>query len=298
MVTWIDALGKTRHIIAKRIRHAFRSGPTPTEEDMEELESTLIRADVPARLAAELIESLEKSYKGLDVSRMEVVRRRLLHALDCSAPPFTLKRAEQPTVFLVSGVNGSGKTTTCAKLAHQWTREGRTVLLGAADTFRAAGSEQLKRWGDRLSIPVVAGAPGGDAASVAYDAVDAAAARNCDAVIIDTAGRMHTKKPLMDELLKMHRAIDKRVPGAPHENWIVLDASVGQNGVAQARFFHDLAPLTGAVVAKLDGSSRAGFVFSIVRDLGIPIRYAGLGEGEDDLVPFDAEAFVSALLKE
>jgi fused signal recognition particle receptor len=193
-------------------------------------------------------------------------------------------------------VNGSGKTTTTAKLAHHAAAAGARPLLAAADTFRAAGSEQLRVWGARVGCDVVGGASGADAAAVAYDALAAAKARGNDVLLVDTAGRMHTKGPLMQELRKVSRSLGKGLPGAPHHTWMVLDATIGQNALHQAREFHAAVPLTGVVVAKLDGSSKAGFVFGVSRELGVPILFAGLGEQAGDLVPFEAAAFVDALL--
>ena len=177
-----------------------------------------------------------------------------------------------------------------------WLQAGRKPLLGAADTFRAAGAHQLKLWADRIGCEAVIGATGGDSAAVAYDAVDAALARRCEIAIVDTAGRMHTKEPLMRELQKVRVAMDKRLPGAPHHTWVVLDAMLGQNAVVQARQFHEMTPLTGVIATKLDGSSKGGFLFAIRQELNLPIVYAGLGEGMDDLAAFDSAAFVDALL--
>jgi fused signal recognition particle receptor len=196
----------------------------------------------------------------------------------------------------VVGVNGSGKTTTCAKLAHRAAAEGLTPLLCAADTFRAAGSDQLRIWAERLGCEVVAGATGADPAAVAFDALGAAIARKSDLLIVDTAGRMHTKQPLMQELVKVRRSLGKRKAGAPEATWIVLDAALGRNAIAQARTFHEAVPLTGIVVSKLDGSSKGGFVFTLADELGIPVLFAGLGEGAGDLVPFDRRRFVGGLL--
>ena len=190
----------------------------------------------------------------------------------------------------------SGKTTTAAKLAYQARLAGRKPLLGAADTWRAAGSRQLGIWAERIGCESVIGATGADAAAVAYDALDAAVARGCDLVLLDTAGRMHTREPLMRELQKVRAAMDKRLPGAPHHTWIVLDAMLGQNAVVQARQFHDLTPLTGVVATKLDGSSKGGFLFAVRQELDLPILFAGLGEGENDLAPFDPAGYVDALL--
>jgi fused signal recognition particle receptor len=209
---------------------------------------------------------------------------------------FTWPADKKPFSVLVVGVNGSGKTTTCAKLAHAAIRQGRQPLLAATDTFRAAGADQLKLWARDVGCDVVAGAPGADAAAVAFDALDAAVARGRDLVIVDTAGRMHTKEPLMKELQKVRGAMAKRIDGAPHETWIVLDATLGQNAVIQAKVFHEAVALTGVIISKLDGSSKAGFVFSINREMGIPIRFVGLGEKMDELVPFEADKFVGALM--
>jgi fused signal recognition particle receptor len=258
----------------------------------EELEEQLLLADLPVRLVDEILEALEG---GRPPDRLAAVRKILLDTCG-KAEPFAWQQAASPLTILAVGVNGSGKTTTCAKLAHLAMASGLKPLLGAADTFRAAGSEQLRQWAGRVGCDSVGGAQGADAAAVAFDALDAAVARGADVLILDTAGRMHTKEPLMDELRKMVRAVGKRVDGAPHEVWIVLDASLGQNAVTQAKVFHEAVPLTGVVVTKLDGSSKAGFLFAIARELGVPIRYVGLGEGEDDLAPFDPEAFVDGLL--
>jgi len=295
MVTWINALSKTRNRLQDALRRVFSRGDSPEGVSFEELEESLIQADVPPRMSAGLIQDLEKSYKGLRVDRRDMLRKMLADRLQ-GPSPFKWEKRSEPLVILVVGVNGSGKTTTCAKLAHLAEKEGASALLGAADTFRAAGSDQLKLWADRLGCDVVGGKQGADAAAVAFDALDAAVARSKDVLIVDTAGRMHTREPLMRELQKTRSALGKRLPGAPHETWIVLDATLGQNAVLQASVFHEAVPLTGVIVAKLDGSAKAGFLFSIARDLGVPIRFAGLGEGPDDLLPFDADAFAGALL--
>lgn len=298
MVTWIDALARTRRQIAGALARVF-SGRQKEDVSFEELEETLLRADVPVQLATKLVAEMEQAYKGLRVSRREVLRTILRDSLkSAAAGPFAWPPQPRPFVVLVVGVNGSGKTTTSAKLARHALRAGLQPLLGATDTFRAAGAEQLKWWGEHLGVESVAGAPNADAAAVAYDALDAAMARKKDVLIVDTAGRMHTKQPLMQELQKVRGALNKRLPGAPHETWIVLDATLGQNALAQARVFHEAVPMTGAVVAKLDGSAKGGFVFGVTRELGIPIRFAGLGESVDSLAPFDPEAFVDALLGE
>jgi fused signal recognition particle receptor len=297
MVTWIDALARTRRNLAGALSRVFSRGEGEKVDQaaLDELEAVLLAADLPARLAAETVAELSRNYKGLRVDARDMLRQILVRSLG-EAAPYTWPTAPAPLTILIVGINGSGKTTTCAKLAHVARRAGRTPLLGAADTFRAAGSDQLRIWADRVGVEVVTGKTGADAASVAYDALDAALARGCDVVLVDTAGRMHTKQPLMEELGKVRRAMAKRCPGTPHETWIVLDASMGQNAIAQARTFHEVAQLTGVVVAKLDGSAKGGFLFSVVRELQVPIRFVGLGEGVDDLAAFSPSAFVDALL--
>jgi fused signal recognition particle receptor len=202
----------------------------------------------------------------------------------------------RPAVALVVGVNGSGKTTTCGKLAWRLHQDGRSVLLGAGDTFRAAAIEQLERWGERLGVPVVSQGPGADPSAVAFDAVKAAQARGSDILIMDTAGRLHTKSNLMAELAKVKRVIGRQYPGAPHEVLLVLDATTGQNGIAQARVFHEGLGLTGLVLTKLDGTAKGGIVIRIYRELGVPIKLVGTGEKPEDLAPFDPDAYVDALV--
>lgn len=295
MASWIDALARTRKTIASALGRVFRRTSAVDPATLEELESVLMQADMPARLVMETMADVEKRKRQPDVTIRDILRTHLIDALGTS-PAFDWNRGGNPFVVLLVGINGSGKTTTSAKLAHLAKKSGRKPLLGAGDTFRAAGSDQLRIWADRVGCPVVAGASGGDAAAVAFDAVTAGKARGCDVVLFDTAGRMHTKEPLMQELQKVQRAMGKSHPGAPHETWIVLDASMGQNAVNQARTFHSAVPLTGAVVSKLDGSSKAGFIFALRRELDIPIVYVGLGEGMDDLAPFEPVSFVDALL--
>ena len=298
MVTWLNALSRTRKQFAGALARVFSRGEKGEKVDqdtLEELEATLLLADLPARIASELTAEIEKSYKGLRVDARDMLRKILVQSLGESAP-YEWPRRDPLLSLLVVGINGSGKTTTSAKLAGVAKRAGRKPLLGAADTFRAAGSDQLRIWSERVGCEAVVGATGADAAAVAYDALAAARARGCDVAIIDTAGRMHTKQPLMEELSKVRRSMAKNLEGAPHEIWLVLDAALGQNALVQARMFNEAAPLTGVVVAKLDGSAKAGFIFSITRELKLPIRYVGLGEGLDDLAPFEPAAFVDALL--
>lgn len=296
MVSWASALRKTRAVFSTVLQGMVSDGIAVDELTLEELEVALIRADLPPRLVAELIDDLEQNQLYGNHTPREVLRSGLRARLLMSeTDPFAT--VIQPTCVLLLGVNGAGKTTTCAKLAHRAAGQKRKVMLGAADTFRAAGTEQLRMWGERLKVPVVSGRQGSDAAAVAYDALDAAIARDIELLFIDTAGRMHTKTHLMDELKKMVRALQKRDPAAPHETWMVLDASLGQNSLNQAKIFHEAVPLTGLVVTKLDGSSKAGFLFNVQRELPeIPVLFTGLGEQADDLVRFDADAFVDAML--
>ena len=293
MGSWFQSLRKTRERFSDALKGMFTLSQ-PDGATAEELADLLITADVPLRLVQTLSQELEKAASRREPLR-ETFRRVLVAALGRN-PALEWTALPDPGVILLVGINGSGKTTTAAKLARMALRAGRKPLLGATDTFRAAGSHQLKIWADRIGCEAVIGAPGGDAAAVAYDALDAAVARDCDTVIVDTAGRMHTKEPLMRELLKIRTALDKRLPGAPHQTWVVLDAMLGQNAVVQARQFHEMTPLTGAIATKLDGSSKGGFLFAVRQELDLPIIYAGLGEGMDDLVPFDADVFVNALL--
>ncbi len=262
-----------------------------------EAEQILLEADFGVDATTELIELLRVAPPAEREQRLE---REVAQLLAGPPDPGSLARAaEPPTVVLVYGVNGVGKTTTVAKLAHRLKGERRSVLLAAADTFRAGAAAQLAAWAERLGIPCVgAGADGrGDPAAVAFDAIDAATARGCDTVLIDTAGRLHTEARLLDELKKVARVVAKRRPGAPHESLLVLDASVGQNAVQQAREFHGAVPLTGLVVTKLDGTARGGAVVAARRAVPVPIRFVGTGEGLDDLEVFDAGRYARRLVR-
>lgn len=295
MVTWLNALSKTRNRVGAAFARVFKRDQVLDEDTLEELEDTLLQADVSMRLVTEWTDQLRKSYRGLEVSRREIIRDFLLRSLG-DVPVFHWPEAPTPFTILLVGVNGTGKTTTAAKLAWRAKQEGKQPLLAATDTFRAAGADQLRIWAERVDCDVVAGQQGADAAAVAFDALMAAEARQLDAVIIDTAGRMHTRQPLMNELAKVRRSITSRLKRDPDATWIVLDASMGQNAIIQARQFNEMVPLTGAIITKLDGSAKAGFAFSVIKELGVPIRFAGLGEGMEDLIPFDPEAFVDGLL--
>ena len=295
MASWKDALAKTRAKLSASLTGLFDRGAAIDEETLESLEETLLQADVPARLVEELMQTVDGGGRGRGATRREAMRA-LLTATLTEGPPISWTRDDGPLTVLVVGVNGSGKTTTAAKLAYRAAADGARPLLAAADTFRAAGSRQLQLWAERVGCDVVGGATGADAAAVAYDALEATLARKADVLLVDTAGRMHTKGPLMQELTKISRTLGKRLAGAPHHTWMVLDATIGQNALHQAREFHAAVPLTGVIIAKLDGSSKAGFLFGVSRELGVPILFAGLGEQQGDLAPFEAGAFVDALL--
>jgi len=272
-------------------------------EDLENMERVLIEADFGVPATVELTQALEdevrKGKLKTEADLRGALEGRLAAMLDGRTDPGVIARAEQgPTVVLMVGVNGTGKTTTAAKLARRLQREGRKVLLAAADTYRAGAISQLQTWADRLGIPCVAGAPGGDPASVAFSAVDAATSRGLDTIIVDTAGRLHTQEGLMDELRKVVRVVGRRLPGAPHETLLVLDGTVGQNAVQQGKLFTEAVQPTGIVVTKLDGSARGGAVAALRRELDLPIRFLGVGEGVDDLQPFDPTRFAAHLLSE
>jgi fused signal recognition particle receptor len=270
-------------------------------EDLERMERVLIEADFGVPATVELTQALEdevrKGKLKTENDLRQALESRLASLLDGSQDPGVLARSETgPTVILLIGVNGTGKTTTAAKLARRLQREGRKVLLVAADTYRAGAISQLQVWAERLGVACVAGAPGGDPAAVAFDAVDAAVSRGLDTVIVDTAGRLHTQEGLMEELRKLVRVVARRLPGAPHETLLVLDGTVGQNAIQQGRLFTQAVSPTGIVVTKLDGSARGGAVTALRRELGLPIRFIGVGESLDDLQAFDARRFAEHLL--
>jgi len=270
----------------------------PIDESLwEELEELLISADLGAAMAADFVNRGREEVMYGTVTRAQqlrpVLRRFLLDTLGAARP---LKLDAKPSVVLMLGVNGSGKTTTAAKLAAALKGEGRHVMLAAADTFRAAAIEQLETWGRRIDVEVVRQAAGSDPAAVVFDALKSAMARSADVLVIDTAGRLHTKSHLMDELAKLKRVIERQAPGAPHESIMVLDAPTGQNGFAQAKMFHEAIGLTGVALTKLDGTAKGGIVVRIVRELGLPVTLVGVGEKIEDLQAFDATQFVDALV--
>ena len=293
-----SALGKTRETIAQGIRSALGRGPTLTETGLEALEEALVAADVGVATAAQLIERLRagagRSTEGRGEFVAEVLAAEMERILRSAE---TGERAVgHPHVVMVVGVNGVGKTTTIGKLANGWRARGRTVIVAAADTFRAAAGEQLSIWAERAGAALVGGEQGGDPAAVAFDALDAAIARSADVLIVDTAGRLHTQKNLLEELKKIRRVLDKRLPGAPHEVLLVLDANTGQNALSQAKIFHEALGVTGIALAKLDGTARGGIVVAIAKELSLPVRYVGVGEGLLDLEDFDAAAFARGLV--
>ena len=279
-----------------RLQGALR-GDAGLEDTWEGIEETLIAGDVGAALAARLVARARARRDG--ATPAQAVREELAHLFVPRDPtPWPRKPApDVPAVILVVGVNGTGKTTTIGKLAWRFSTRGARVLLAAADTFRAAAIEQLQAWAARVGVPVVAHAAGADPAAVVYDALDAAVARGVDVVIADTAGRLHTKSNLMDELAKIRRTIVRRLPAAIPEVVFVLDATTGQNGLAQARAFHEATGLTGIVLAKLDSSARGGIAFAIEDALRVPVLFAGVGERPEDLVDFDPAAFLEALFR-
>src|SRR5216684_705953 len=265
------------------------------------LEEGLLGADVGAELTRALVDRMEERVRSEKITSMERLTAVLREETRALIPQRTASTIEisrhKPFVVLVVGVNGTGKTTTIAKLAQRWTSEGKSVLLGAADTFRAAAIEQLQLWADRIGVPVVKHKSGSDPGAVAHDTITAARARNSDVVLIDTAGRLHNKSHLMQELSKIRRVIEKELPGAPHETLLVLDGTTGQNGVSQAAAFLEAAKISGIIVTKLDGTAKGGVILSIMRQFSIPVKFVGVGEAADDLIPFDPAAYVDTLFE-
>jgi len=293
-----DGLRRSQEYLAGSLGTVLDTDRPVDDALLEELEELLIAADLGAALAADFVNRAREEVMFGTVTRASQLRplfRRFL--LDTLAPVTqSLNLEHHPAVVLLLGVNGSGKTTTAAKLAASLKASGKRVILAAADTFRAAAIEQLERWGERIEVEVIRQAAGSDPGAVVFDAVKAATARDLDVLIVDTAGRLHTKTNLMDELAKLRRVIERQLPGAPHETLMVLDAPTGQNGFAQARMFHEAIGLTGVCLTKLDGTAKGGIVVRIVRELKVPVKLIGLGERLEDLQPFDPQAFVDALV--
>lgn len=294
---WKTALNRTSKAAFGRLATVF--GATEIDESTwEELEALLIQADLGLETTQSIINTLQDRVNQEGITRAQdlrsILREELITRLDTPRP--TAFDAHKPAVILIVGVNGSGKTTTIAKLGQQFTQAGKKVLLAAADTYRAAAVDQLQVWAERLRLPIIAGQPDGDPGAVTFDAIQAAVARNTDIVLVDTAGRLHTRYNLMEELKKVYRVAGKALPGAPHEVWLVLDATTGQNALLQARAFKEAVQVSAVILAKLDSSARGGMAFAIQNELGLPILYAGLGEKSEDLEIFNRESFVDGIL--
>ena len=295
-----EGLSRSRQALGAELSSSFTD--RVDEETWEQIEEALILADVGAPTTAAVVRRLEDEVEAGEVAGGEAMRERLIELLAETATPegeLRIDLSAKPAVLMVVGVNGTGKTTTIGKIAWHLQRElGLDVIVGAADTYRAAAVEQLAEWAERAGCQIVKGTEGGDPGAVAFDAVAAAQARDADVVICDTAGRLHTKDDLMDELSKVRRVVAKQLEGAPHETLVVIDATTGQNGVRQAKAFGDVAEVTGAVLTKLDGSAKGGVALAISSELGIPVKLIGIGESLEDLRPFDAAEFARALLSE
>jgi fused signal recognition particle receptor len=287
--------------IIEKVKESLTPDLPIDQSAIDGLEEGLLGADVGAELTTALIERVERRVRDEKITKMERLSEIIREETRALIPHRTAQTIDtsrhKPFVVLVVGVNGTGKTTTIAKLAQRFKNEGKSVVLGAADTFRAAAIEQLGMWADRIGVPIVKHKAGSDPAAVAHDSVSAAKARGADVVIIDTAGRLHNKSHLMQELSKIHRVIDKELPGAPHETLLVLDGTTGQNGVSQAAAFLEAAKVTGMVITKLDGTAKGGVILSIMRQFDIPVKFVGVGEAADDLIPFDPQAYVDTLFE-
>jgi fused signal recognition particle receptor len=293
---WKQGLARTRKSTFGRISQLLGVAEID-EETWDDLEAMFIQSDMGVETTEEVIEALKKRVESEGLVTADQLREAIFAELRArlDVPP-EIKFIDIPSVILIVGVNGSGKTTNMAKLGQRYQKEGQRVIFGAADTFRAAAIEQLQIWGERLNIPVIAGQQDGDPGAVAYDTVQAGVARKTDIIMIDTAGRLHTRFNLMEELKKVYRVTGKALPGAPHAVWLVMDANTGQNALHQAKAFKDAVKVTGVILAKLDSSARGGMVFAIQKELGLPILYAGLGERAEDLEPFSPDAFIEGIL--
>jgi len=293
-----DRLGKTRNKISTSLSSVLSLGRNIDEALLDELEETLIGDDIGVETTDKLISSLRQAYRDRQIATTDEILPFLKDHIKDYWPHRDRQlhfAAAGPTVILVAGVNGTGKTTSIAKLGYILSRDGKNVIVAACDTFRAAAIEQLTIWADRIGVQIVKHQIGGDPAAVAFDACEAAVARNADVVILDTAGRLHTKKDLMQQLRKIRDVAARKIPGAPHEVLLVLDATTGQNAIAQAKIFTEAINLTGIFLAKLDGTARGGIVIAIKDQLDIPVKFVGLGEKPEDIAEFDPEKFVEAL---
>ncbi|MBR5485832.1 MAG: signal recognition particle-docking protein FtsY [Oscillospiraceae bacterium] len=293
-----DGLKKTRDSMMGKVEEIVNSFTKIDEELFEELEETLILSDIGAATAVRICDELRNRVKKKGITDVELVKGLLREIIgEMLSGDASLDLSTTPSVILVIGVNGVGKTTTIGKLANQFKAEGKSVLLAAADTFRAAAIDQLQVWADRADVPIIRHSEGSDPAAVIFDAINAGKARKTDVIICDTAGRLHNKKNLMDELAKISRVIDREAPNCARETILVLDATTGQNALNQARQFKEAAGLSGIILTKLDGTAKGGIIFSIKRELGIAVKFIGVGEQIDDMKPFDADEFASALFE-
>ncbi len=292
-----DSLSRTRNSVFGQIAGVLGTGDI-TDETWEDLEALLIQADVGVPTTLEIVDAMRARVRRDGLYKAEQLLRALkdeLRAILVDKTTFALEQPRQLTVVMIVGVNGSGKTTSIGKLARHYQDKGKKVILAAADTFRAAAIDQLKIWGERAEVPVIAGQPNGDPGATAYDGIRAARARGFNLLIIDTAGRLHTKYNLMKELEKVYSVCRKSVHAAPHEVLLVLDAPTGQNALVQAQKFKESVQVTGVILTKLDSTAKGGMVFAIYRELGLPVRFIGTGEKLEDLAPFDSDAFVEGL---
>lgn len=296
LTRWKDGLTKSSKAAFGQIASLLGASEI-SNETWDDLEALLIQADLGIETATSVLENVKRLTRTEGLIRSDELLSTLKQELRSriETPP-AIELNNKPTIILVVGVNGSGKTTTIAKLASRFVGDGSAVLLGAADTFRAAAMDQLQVWGDRLNVDVIAGEPESDPGAVAFNTVQAGVARGVDIVMIDTAGRLHTRFNLMEELKKVYRIVGKAHEGAPHEVWLVLDATTGQNAMQQAKSFKEAVNVTGVILSKLDSSARGGMAFAIQSELGLPILFAGLGEKPDDLIPFDPDSFVDGIL--
>jgi len=293
-------LSKTHQGFVEQMDRLFLGKKTIDEDLLDELEGLLFSADLGVRTSSQLIEGVQQGLKRGDLREpdkvKDFIKQEIFRILKSGERPLSIDFSQtKPFIFMVAGVNGVGKTTTIAKIAHQYSSQGKKVLIGAADTFRAAAVEQLEVWANRVGADLIRQSKGTDPSAVAFDSIHAAKARNIDLVFIDTAGRLHTKVNLMEELKKVKRIIGRECPGAPHEILLVLDATTGQNAISQAKLFKEAIGVTGIALTKLDGTAKGGIIIGITEELNIPIRYIGVGEGMDDLKEFNASEFVQAL---